>query len=107
MLEILLYCNEREEIELFDMFYTYINFVNAGIVRWLGKHTSGLELDLLVFVVDKHTESAVPVLATEVWPALCQQLHHQAGERHVHPAQKLRLSRGLQGGESGAHFYGI
>lgn len=25
-----------------------------------------LELDLLVFVLDKHTESAVPVLATEV-----------------------------------------
>lgn len=25
-----------------------------------------LELDLLVFVVDKHTESEVPVLATEI-----------------------------------------
>lgn len=34
---------------------------------------------LLVFIVDKHTESAVPVLATEVWPAVCQQPHHQAG----------------------------
>lgn len=53
------------------------NQLKAGSVHERCKFT--LELDLLVFIVDKHTESAVPLLATEVWPALCQQLHHQAG----------------------------